>query len=38
MDTISKRVLPRLRDAGVSSDEITQMLVANPLRLLQKSA
>jgi phosphotriesterase-related protein len=38
MDTISKRVLPMLRDAGVSSDEITQMLVANPLRLLQKSA
>jgi phosphotriesterase-related protein len=38
MDTISRRVLPMLRDAGVSSDEITQMLVVNPRRLLEKIA
>jgi phosphotriesterase-related protein len=38
MDTISRRVLPMLRDAGVSSDEVTQMLVANPRRLLERAA
>jgi predicted metal-dependent phosphotriesterase family hydrolase len=35
MDTISKRVIPMLRDSGVSSDELTQMLVVNPRRLLE---
>jgi phosphotriesterase-related protein len=34
MDTIPRRILPRLRDAGVSEDEIAQMLVRNPMRLL----
>jgi len=37
MDTISQRVIPMLRDSGVSSEEITQMLVANPRRLLEGS-
>ncbi len=36
MDTVSKRIIPMLRDAGVSSDELTQMLVANPRRLLER--
>ncbi|HEX5695062.1 MAG TPA: phosphotriesterase-related protein [Acidimicrobiia bacterium] len=35
MDTIPKRVIPMLRDAGVSSDLINQMLVTNPRRLLE---
>jgi phosphotriesterase-related protein len=38
MDTISKRVVPMLRDAGVSSEELAQMLVDNPRRLLEKAA
>jgi len=35
MDTIPKRVIPMLDDAGVSSDLIDQMMVANPRRLLE---
>jgi phosphotriesterase-related protein len=35
MDTIPRMVIPKLRDAGVSSDLITQMLVTNPRRLLE---
>jgi phosphotriesterase-related protein len=38
MDTIPTRILPMLRDAGVSSDEITQMLEHNPRRLLERAA
>ena len=38
MDTISRRIIPMLRDAGVSSDEITQMMVVNPRRLLEGAA
>ena len=38
MDTIPRRILPMLRDAGVSSDELTQMLEHNPRRLLEKGA
>jgi phosphotriesterase-related protein len=38
MDTISRRILPMLRDAGVSSNELTQMLEHNPRRLLEKRA
>lgn len=38
MDTISRRILPMLRSAGVSSEDLTQLLVANPRRLLEKSA
>ncbi len=38
MDTISSRILPMLRDAGVSSDEVAQMMVANPRRLLEGTA
>lgn len=38
MDTISRRILPMLRAAGVSSDELAQLLVANPRRLLERSA
>lgn len=34
MDTIHRRILPALREAGVSGDEIDQMLVRNPARLL----
>lgn len=35
MDTIPKRVIPMLGDAGVSSDMIDQMMVINPQRLLE---
>ncbi|HEX9866374.1 MAG TPA: phosphotriesterase-related protein [Acidimicrobiia bacterium] len=35
METIPQKVIPMLRDAGVSSDLITQMLVTNPRRLLE---
>ena len=38
MDTIPRRILPMLRDAGVSSNELTQMLEHNPRRLLDKAA
>ncbi len=31
---LAERFLPRLRDAGVSDDEIATMTVANPRRLL----
>jgi phosphotriesterase-related protein len=35
MENIPLRVLPKLRDAGVSAEEIEQMLVRNPMRLLE---
>lgn len=35
METIPQKVIPMLRDAAVSSDLITQMLVTNPRRLLE---
>lgn len=35
MDTISQTIIPMLLDAGVSSDEIAQMMVINPRRLLE---
>lgn len=35
MDTIPRRIIPMLRDSGVSSAELDQMLVANPRRLLE---
>ena len=38
MDTISRRIMPMLRDAGVGSDAIEQMLVRNPRRLLEVGA
>lgn len=38
MDTISKRIIPMLHEAGVSSDEITEMMVVNPRRLLEGAA
>jgi phosphotriesterase-related protein len=38
MDTIPRHILPALRDAGVSGDEIDQMLIRNPLRLLEVAA
>jgi phosphotriesterase-related protein len=38
MDTISRSILPMLRDAGVTADLIEQMLVHNPRRLLAESA
>jgi phosphotriesterase-related protein len=38
MDTIPQRVIPMLRDAGVSSDVITQLLVTNPRRLLERTS
>ncbi len=37
MDNISRRILPMLRDAGVSADQITQMMVDNPRRLLERA-
>ena len=38
MDTISRHILPLLRGAGVSDDEVDQMLVRNPRRLLAVAA
>lgn len=38
MDRITQRILPLLREAGVSQIEIEQMMVANPQRLLDLSA
>lgn len=38
MDTISMRILPMLRAAGVSPELITQMMVSNPQRLLEPAA
>ena len=38
MDTISRYILPALRDAGVAADVIDQMLVHNPRRLLAVDA
>ncbi len=37
MDAIPTRILPMLRDAGVSPGEITRMLVDNPRRLLERT-
>lgn len=34
MDTISRHIVPALREAGASSDQIDQMLIGNPRRLL----
>ena len=38
MDTISRSILPALRDAGVPEETIEQMLVENPRRLLAVAA
>jgi len=38
MDNISTEVLPGLRSAGVGQEEIDQMMVANPRRLLSRGA
>lgn len=38
MDTIPRHILPALREAGVSVDEIDQLLVRNPRRLLAVAA
>lgn len=38
IDTISKRILPMLDTAGVASDSISQMMVVNPRRLLERAA
>jgi len=38
MDNIDTNVLPRLRSAGVRQEEIDQMMVVNPRRLLARSA
>lgn len=38
MDTISRSILPMLRDAGVPPEAIDQMLVGNPRRLLEVGA
>jgi phosphotriesterase-related protein len=38
MEDIPRRILPRLRDEGVSEDDIDQMLVRNPMRLLETAA
>lgn len=35
MDTIPRHILPALRNAGASGDQIEQMLVRNPRRLLE---
>jgi len=38
MDTISRSILPALRDAGVPDETLEQMLVGNPRRLLAVAA
>jgi phosphotriesterase-related protein len=38
MDTIPRLIVPALRDAGASGDQIEQMLVRNPRRLLEVTA
>lgn len=38
MDTIPRRIVPALLDAGVAAGQIDQMLVRNPRRLLEVSA
>jgi phosphotriesterase-related protein len=35
MDTLSRSVIPKLRAAGVSSEDITRMMTENPRRLLE---
>jgi phosphotriesterase-related protein len=35
MENIPRRILPKLREAGVSNGGIEQMLVRNPMRLLE---
>jgi phosphotriesterase-related protein len=35
MENIPRRVLPKLREAAVSDEEIDQMMVRNPMRLLE---
>lgn len=38
MDAISRHILPSLREAGASSEQIDQMLIRNPRRLLEVGA
>jgi phosphotriesterase-related protein len=38
MDTIPRHIVPALRDTGVPADQIDQMLVRNPRRLLEVGA
>jgi phosphotriesterase-related protein len=38
MDTIPRHIVPALRDAGVSADQIDQLLIRNPQRLLEVGA
>jgi phosphotriesterase-related protein len=38
MDKLFRKIVPMLRDGGVSSSTIEQMVVANPQRLLEKVA
>jgi predicted metal-dependent phosphotriesterase family hydrolase len=35
MDTLSRTVIPKLRAVGVSSDDITRLMIENPRRLLE---
>ena len=37
MELIPRQILPKLREAGVADDVIDQMLVRNPMRLLEPS-
>ena len=34
METIPRRIIPMLRDGGATDEELHQMLVVNPRRLL----
>jgi predicted metal-dependent phosphotriesterase family hydrolase len=38
MDRISKHIVPKLLEMGVTSDEIAKMMVDNPRRLLEKAS
>jgi len=37
LDNISRRILPRLLDGGVTHDQIHQLMVLNPARVLSPS-
>jgi predicted metal-dependent phosphotriesterase family hydrolase len=38
MDNISRRIVPRLLEQGATDDQIHQLMVLNPARVLSPSA
>ena len=37
LENISRRILPRLRDGGATEEQVHQLMVLNPARLLTPS-